>query len=53
MMQLTTVYKSLISEYNEDYKDPYADAEQEYKVNTRDKRLVTILYFLHLHSSVG
>ena len=53
MKSFKELYKSLISEYNEDYKDPYADAEQEYKVNTRDKRLVTILYFLHLHSSVG
>ena len=25
------LYTSIISEYNEDYKDPYADAEQEYK----------------------
>ena len=31
MKSFKELYKSLISEYNEDYKDPYADAEQEYK----------------------
>tara|TARA_R110000796_G_scaffold34264_1_gene88618 strand:+ start:594 stop:872 length:279 start_codon:yes stop_codon:yes gene_type:complete len=31
MKPFKELYKSLISEYNEDYKDPHADAEQEYR----------------------